>query len=155
MFLVIEFVFGNLLEDRLNQLLTARPGIKKIKIISLHIFDTPIKNSTFRRKLELLVQNQVKIIIIIDRKVLSGNLREQAFVDDLVDNLGITVFPKKGIHAKIVLLEGSSNGLLVSSLNISDTALHRNKEAGIYVENDSGGLIDDARDYITSILGVS
>ncbi len=151
--MVIEFVFGDSLESRLNQLLTARRGMKKVKIVSQHIHNASINGVSFRDKLEQLVRSQIKITIIISRKFLARDKTEQEFVEDLEDNLGISILSRKGVHAKMVLLEGNSKSLLVSSLNITDTAIHQNKEAGVYVENEQETLIDDAHTYINTILG--
>lgn len=153
--MVIEFVNGDSLESRLNQLLTARRGKQKLKIVSQHIHNASINGVSFRDKLEQLVRSQVKIIIVINRRVLTQDRTEQAFVEDLEENLGITVLLRRGVHAKMVLQEGQTNILLVSSLNITDTAIHKNKEAGIYVEGEQKTLIDDAHNYITTILGTS
>lgn len=154
--MALEVVYGNKLKDRLNQLLTkTTPEKFKLKIVSQHIHNASINGSNFLEKITRLVKGQVEIIIIINRKVLVGDKKEQALVEQL-EHLGVKIFPKKSIHAKIILLEGKNrNCLLVSSLNISDTAIHESKEAGIYVENEHINLINDTRTYIMSILGES
>ena len=151
-FMVIEFVYGNLLEKRLSQLITARKGKKKLKIFSQHVHEASINDVKFSKKLEQLVKSKTQVIIVINRRVLARDKKEQEFVQEL-DEIGVRVYPKKFIHAKLVLLEGKSEGLLVSSLNITDTAIHQNKEAGIFIEDDEKNLITEAKSYISTILG--
>ncbi len=151
--MVIEFVSGHSLEFRLNQMITARRGLKQLKIVSQHIHNATINGVPFRKKLEQLIRSQVKVIIIINKRTLKNDPTEQEFVSDLIENLGVTIMFRRSVHAKMVLLTGATDSLLVSSLNISNTAIHENKEAGIFIENERCDLISNAQKYISEIQG--
>ena len=153
--MVVEAVYGDKLENRLKDLLAYQRSNITLRIVSQHIHNTKIVDESLKDKLRRLRNRQARIVIVIDRKVLANDRKEQELMDEL-EEIGVGVYYKQKVHAKIILLESQSdNGLLVSSANISDTALHNSREAGIFILNDHKEVLDDIKSYTNQILGSS
>lgn len=152
--MVIEVVHGNALEDRLGQLLHVDRKNVKIRMISQHVYDVNIKNMPLLKKLERLIRHNGRVVLIIDREVYGKSHAVQKAVEEL-ENINVRVFVKRNIHAKIVLLEAKNDkGFLLSSANLSHTALHINREAGIFLMNEpTEALFNQVNEFFKKILG--
>jgi len=151
--LVVELVHGLNLEKRIKDLFFDQRKDITLRIVSLHVFNPIILDETFKDKLEKLIRHQAKITIVVDKKSVKKDPIKQQIVKELLD-IGVRVHLRRNVHAKIISLESQSEfGMLVSSANISDHALHTYREAGIFILNEYKEQHDKLNSYISYILG--
>lgn len=152
--MVMEFVYRQTLEKRLNDLLAPQRHDLRLRIVSLHILDPIIRDQSFLDKLEKLSRRQAKVAIVADRRQTQKDPIKLKIKDD-IENIGkIRFHLRQNIHAKIVHMESHNEyGVLVSSANISDHALHTYREGGIFLLNEQKEIHEKIGEYISHILG--
>jgi len=152
--MVLEFVYRQTLEKRLSDLLAPQRHDLRLRIVSLHILNPLIHDESFYEKLEKLSRRQAKVVIVADRRQTIRNA-ETLRIKESIDNIGrIRFHLRQNVHAKIVHMESQSDyGVLVSSANISNNALHTFREGGIFLLNEQEDIHKKIGEYISHILG--
>jgi len=150
----MEFVYRQTLEKRLSDLLAPQRHDLRLRIVSLHILNPLIHDESFYDKLEKLSRHQAKVVIVADRRQTLRN-SEKLRIKESIDNIGkIRFHLRQNVHAKIVHMESQNDyGVLVSSANISDHALHTYREGGIFLLNEQKPIHEKIGKYISHILG--
>jgi len=105
-------------------------------------------------KLEKLSRYRAKVVIVADKRMTQKDPIKTQIQED-IGNIGrIRFHLRRNVHAKIVHMESQSDfGVLVSSANISDNALHTFREGGIFILNEQKELHTKIGNYISHILG--
>jgi phosphatidylserine/phosphatidylglycerophosphate/cardiolipin synthase-like enzyme len=132
----------------------------RVRIISFQVRDVPFDDevgaNTLQRKVAGLLNAGSKVVILIgeDPKKLSDPQKE--FFRRLID-LQAKVFYNKRVHAKVTLVEGTKEKLLVlGSANMTKRGMYHNIEVNVAINNStSAGLdaYDEISGYVDEVLG--
>ena len=116
----------------------------------IHDFELPGGQTFLGQAKRLVAFKDAVISVVYDPRVMDDE--EAVFLQDLVD-AGVRVFPKRGTHAKMVLLESrNEKGALVMSANLTPTGQWQAKEAGVFILNEFGEVFSKLYGYIGGLL---
>jgi hypothetical protein len=132
------------------------PGPIHLRIVSPHISEFDIESEAFSaRLLKLKSYKNATISLLVDRKWISDYVLENGQKPELVEGLeeiGVNIMTVRDLHAKIMLLNaGKEKALLMGSSNFTRTAMHISHEAGVYLLNDTSGVIERIDEYVTGL----
>lgn len=161
--MAIEAVFNREIRDKLTQLLAYQidPPVS-LRIVTPWIGDAKLTDElTISQKIKRLISHKfAKVTLIVD----DYWVKEKATQDDreflkTLGDMGVRVHLRKKLHAKMVLVANGPNdrerSLIISSANLTDTGLSKQKEAGIFMLNEPRELFEKANSYFTHLLKYS
>lgn len=114
----------------------------RVQILCHHVYDTPVERGLMlSRLLQRLLSTRRRLVLVIGQhpsEVQPARTRLEviAFLKDLVER-GARVYLKRGLHAKLLRAEGDTIRVIITSANLSRTALHQNDELGVYMSDAS------------------
>ena len=153
------------MNDAIRDLLSYERRPREVRIICPIVTDPEIcDGNTFLKIIKRLSQVEDIIISLITCKPIARSrasefvkkeVKKRLDVIQALEDMKIRVFqwPSTDLHAKIILTQSKDDKLaLVTSANITPTALNRNIEVGICFKNERDDIYDAIYKYITELL---
>jgi len=135
-----------------------RSESRRIRMAFLHIYDEDLLIDGIRlsRLLSRQLAANTKLTIIIGQLPADEKKREEvrSFLIGLEER-GARVWINSAVHAKVLVVERQDGEpqILISSANLSRTALYHNYELGIEIDKPEETLLYGVRDFFNGILG--
>jgi len=136
-----------------NLLAYQRDAPIHIRLVSQSVHDFRLPDGRlFSEKLKQLVTfKDAKITMLVNPDKMQAENDRELLAE--FENMGVKVHLKKGLHAKLVLLDSRKDkAALIMSANLTPTSLWKRKEIAVYILNELEHVHAKLYNYTTNLL---
>lgn len=143
-------------------LLKSKPRLTRILALNVHDVEL-VGDLTLQKAIRRLLDANLTVTIVVGERLEGGKNEEQrrriekvvGFLKDISDRGG-NVHVQSKLHAKVVFVEeADAADALVTSANLTTTALFRNYEAGVYFKDLDSASLRKLKSFTNWIIGQS